>query len=127
MLGAGDGSYVGHSPGDSLCGSDLSLDDSAGFDQLDDGQSLSGVDLHDIQSQHHGVGQAVPTLGLDIGASTSPHHVASLGGHHLHHQHAGAAAAAAAAEMALSTPSYHPINPIDKLYLMQNAYFRLDQ
>jgi hypothetical protein len=117
-LSAGDGSYAGHS-GDSLCGSDLSLDDSGGFDQLDDGHSLSGVDIQDINHHHHShpaLGLHGSSLGLD--ASASPHHVASLSSHHPH----------ASAEQLLTAPSsYHPINPIDKLYLMQNAYFRLDQ
>ena len=97
----GDESYAGQS-GDSLCGSDLSLDDSAGFDQMDDGHSLSGVDIQDINHPHTNLS----LHGLD---STSPHPLLSS-----HPE-------------LLTTPPYHPINPIDKLYLMQNAYFRLDQ
>ena len=111
----GDGSYAGQS-GDSMCGSDLSMDDSGGFDQMDDGQSsLSGVDLHEIQQQQH----------QQIAVGSSPQH-------HMQQQ---------PVEMMLHQlpPNQcgyqqqqqqhpHPIsNPIDKLYLMQNAYFRLDQ
>ena len=91
-----------------MCGSDLSLDDSGGFDQLDDGHSLSGVDLQDIQQQqqqqHH------PAMNLHH------HHHLETASPHLHHS-----------ELIPPSGSYHPINPIDKLYLMQNAYFRLDQ
>ena len=85
-----------------MCASDLSLDDSGGFDQIDDGHSLSGVDLQDINHSHNNLS----LQGLD---STSPHPLLT--------SHTDI----------LPTPSYHPINPIDKLYLMQNAYFRLDQ
>ena len=102
----GDGSYVGHS-GDSMCGSDLSLDDSGGFVQLDDGHSLSGVDLQDIQQQH----PSAHTMSLHH----HQHHL-DAASPHLHHS-----------ELIPPPGSYHPINPIDKLYLMQNAYFRLDQ
>ncbi|XP_032795194.2 LOW QUALITY PROTEIN: LIM homeobox transcription factor 1-alpha [Daphnia magna] len=106
----GDGSYVGHS-GDSMCGSDLSLDDSGGFDQLDDGHSLSGVDLQDMQQQQQQHSMSLHHL---------HHHLAEASSPHLHSNHS---------ELIPAPPSgsYHPINPIDKLYLMQNAYFRLDQ
>ena len=90
-----------------LFGSDLLLDDSGGFDQLDDGHSLSGVDLQDIQQQH----PSAHSMSLHH----HQHHL-DAASPHLHHS-----------ELIPPPGSYHPINPIDKLYLMQNAYFRLDQ
>jgi hypothetical protein len=104
-----------------MCGSDLSLDDSGGFDQLDDGHSLSGVDLQDIQQQQQQQQQQ----------QHGPH---SMSLHHLHHHHHHLGDASSphlhSSHSELIPPpsgAYHPINPIDKLYLMQNAYFRLDQ
>jgi hypothetical protein len=77
--------YPTHS-GESFCSSDISLDDSTNFEQLDEGGSdtLSLQNL-DMQGPH----PPPPSEGL--------------------------------------LPSIVQVNPIDKLYLMQNSYFSTEQ
>lgn len=140
MVFKGDDSYVGHS-GDSMCGSDLSLDgDSAGFDQMDDAHSLSGVDMQDVvviqqQSQqgappssqmpHPAILQQIQQHPMEVVASSSPLHQQQV--HFPHPVSELIGQAALPSSGGIFHHHHHPINPIDKLYLMQNAYFRLDQ
>nr|CAD7426055.1 unnamed protein product [Timema monikensis] len=75
--------YPMHS-GDSLCSSDISLDDSTNFEQMDEGGSDT-LSLQNLDMQSH----SVPPDGL--------------------------------------LPGMVQVNPIDKLYLMQNSYFNTEQ
>ena len=84
--------YPGHS-GESFCSSDISLDDSANFEPLDEAGS-------DTLSLHN----------LEMAPSHPPAHPSH--GHPHPHGH---------------PPSGVLVNPIDKLYLMQNSYFSTEQ
>jgi LIM homeobox transcription factor 1 len=77
--------YPTHS-GESFCSSDISLDDSTNFEQLDEG----GSDTLSLQN-------------LDRQAPHPPPPSDSL------------------------LPNIVQVNPIDKLYLMQNSYFSTEQ
>ena len=77
--------YPTHS-GESFCSSDISLDDSTNFEQLDEG----GSDTLSLQN-------------LDMQAPHPPPPSESL------------------------LPNMVQVNPIDKLYLMQNSYFSTEQ
>ncbi|KAK3929073.1 LIM homeobox transcription factor 1-beta [Frankliniella fusca] len=91
-----DDAYPGHS-GESFCSSDISLDDSANFEPLDEAGS-------DTLSLHN----------LEMAPAHPPPH--GHGGHPGHgHPHAG------------HTAGGVQVNPIDKLYLMQNSYFNTEQ
>lgn len=111
---------------ESFCSSELSLDDSTtgGLENLDD----SGPELHNIESNppHHVGG----------GGSHSHHHSSSH--HHHHHHHPSSTSSntpggggggdshhhhSSGSSGGSVLPSYNQINPIDKLYLMQNSYF----
>lgn len=85
---------------------------------MDDGQSsLSGVDLHEMHQQHQQ---------QQLAAGSSPQH-------HIQQQQQQQPVDMMLHQLPPNQCGYsqqqqHPIsNPIDKLYLMQNAYFRLDQ
>nr|CAD7256775.1 unnamed protein product [Timema shepardi] len=78
-----DDTYPMHS-GDSLCSSDISLDDSTNFEQMDEGGSDT-LSLQNLDMQSH----SVPPDRL--------------------------------------LPGMVQVNPIDKLYLMQNSYFNTEQ
>ncbi|CAG2059051.1 unnamed protein product, partial [Timema podura] len=78
-----DDTYPMHS-GDSLCSSDISLDDSTNFEQMDEGGSDT-LSLQNLDMQSH----SAPPDGL--------------------------------------LPGMVQVNPIDKLYLMQNSYFSTEQ
>ncbi|PSN58019.1 LIM homeobox transcription factor 1-beta, partial [Blattella germanica] len=80
-----DDTYPTHS-GESFCSSDISLDDSTNFEQLDEG----GSDTLSLQN-------------LDLQPPHPPPASESL------------------------LPSIVQVNPIDKLYLMQNSYFSTEQ
>ncbi|XP_049785893.1 LIM homeobox transcription factor 1-beta [Schistocerca cancellata] len=83
-----DDGYPNHS-GESFCSSDISLDDSTNFEQLDEGGSDS-MSLQNLEVQHS----------------------------HQHPPHP---------PPDVLLPSVVQVNPIDKLYLMQNSYFSTEQ
>ncbi|XP_049829180.1 LIM homeobox transcription factor 1-beta [Schistocerca gregaria] len=83
-----DDGYPNHS-GESFCSSDISLDDSTNFEQLDEGGSDS-MSLQNLEVQH--THQHPPHPPPDV-----------------------------------LLPSVVQVNPIDKLYLMQNSYFSTEQ
>ncbi|XP_034232217.1 LIM/homeobox protein LMX-1.2 [Thrips palmi] len=89
-----DDAYPGHS-GESFCSSDISLDDSANFEPLDEAGS-------DTLSLHN----------LEMAPAHPPPHPGH--GHPHGHPHGHA-------------PGGVQVNPIDKLYLMQNSYFNTEQ
>ncbi|XP_025423322.1 LIM homeobox transcription factor 1-beta-like isoform X1 [Sipha flava] len=91
-----EGTYIGDHSVDSFCSSDVSLDGSiTAADEI--GSDTMSLDL----SVAHGTGHH-PNV-------QQQHHQ-----HHHHHHHVGGAASAVSGQQ---------INPIDKLYLMQNSYF----
>ncbi|KAE9544670.1 hypothetical protein AGLY_000212 [Aphis glycines] len=91
-----EGTYTGEHSVDSFCSSDVSLDGSTtAADEI--GSDTMSLDL----SVHHG------TLNQNIHHPNHHHH-------HHHHHHVGGAASVVPGQQ---------INPIDKLYLMQNSYF----
>lgn len=97
---------------DSFCSSDISMDGS-NFDQLDEATSdtisLQNMEMHGGSNNHH----------------HNHHH-----GQHHHHHHHQASSDSGIMCGSLPTPSGMggggSVNPIDKLYLMQNSYFSSD-
>ncbi|KAG8230038.1 hypothetical protein J437_LFUL015257 [Ladona fulva] len=96
-----DDAYPTHS-GESFCSSEISLDDSTNFEALEDGTpSTDGLSIQNLDHRQNHHTQGLSSL-LAVQDTT----------------HSGPQTNSAA---------FGQVNPIDKLYLMQNSYFNTEQ
>ncbi|XP_071444956.1 LIM homeobox transcription factor 1-alpha [Hetaerina americana] len=95
-----DDTYPTHS-GESFCSSEISLDDSTNFEALDEAPPSDSLSIQNMghNQGHHAQGLSSLLVGHESNATGPQTNGASFG----------------------------QVNPIDKLYLMQNSYFNTEQ